>query len=117
MRCGQWSGRGFGDANLLAGCDSARGILSVMRPTHPSLPMIATVVAGLIGRAAFANDESVFEAPVWLKAYGQVIDTGKAGGHSSPAVTDLNGDGHVQTPTLFDFTRNRPSVELLTNEQ
>ena len=60
----------------------------------------AAVVALIAGGSAFAGEdarpearESAFESPVRLKANGRVIDTGPAWGHSSPSVTDLNGDG------------------------
>jgi len=45
----------------------------------------------------------VFEKPVRLKADGEPIDTGKAWGHSSPCVEDLDGDGLADL-LLGDFS-------------
>jgi hypothetical protein len=60
----------------------------------------AAAVVLIAGGSAFAGEaarpnasKSAFEPPVRLKANGRVIDTGAAWGHSSPSVTDLNGDG------------------------
>jgi hypothetical protein len=46
--------------------------------------------------------EDAFEKPVRLMADGKVIDTGKAWGHSSPCIEDLDGDG-LQDLLLGDF--------------
>src|SRR5688500_9398430 len=58
------------------------------RPPIASLALFAQI---LTTTSALAG-ESVFEPPTRLKADDQIIDTGKAWGHSSPAVFDVNGD-------------------------
>ena len=45
---------------------------------------------------------SIFQPPVRLKSDGKIIDTGKAWGHSAPAVVDLNGDS-LEDLVVGDF--------------
>jgi hypothetical protein len=47
--------------------------------------------------------EEFFEQPVRLEAAGEVIDTGKAWGHSSPCIEDIDGDG-LKDLILGDFS-------------
>ncbi len=64
-------------------------------------PLLSCLIAGLLVLATnsiSADDatdaaDSVFEPPVCLTADGEIIETGKAWGHSSPCVADLEGDG------------------------
>lgn len=62
----------------------------------------AALVLGL-GFSQFARADDVLEKPVRLKADGKVIDTGKAWGHSSPCIEDLDGDGLADL-LLGDFS-------------
>lgn len=67
--------------------------------SNRSWPILMIFVSTVLGTTLSPTNgqegstSSVFEPPVRLRADGQFIDTGSAGGHSAPCVEDLDGDG------------------------
>ncbi len=65
------------------------------------LAVLATYV--LLCWEVMAEDASIFQVPLRLKADGKVIDTGEAWGHSGPAVADVDIDG-LRDLVVGDFS-------------